>query len=52
MADPKNLDEILDFLQECIGAENVHVIHTQKDIEAVTLELELRAYLRSGGRLH
>ena len=47
-----DIDEVIDLIQKVVGIENIHVIRTQEDMEALTLEMELQEYLRSGGKLN
>ena len=44
--------EVLELLHKVVGEENVHVIRTQQDIDDLAVEMELREYLKSGGRLN
>ncbi len=43
---------VLEILKETFGSDNIVVINTKEDITNLELELELRDYLRSGGRLN
>lgn len=52
MTDKKNVDEVLELIQKAVGEGNIHVIRTQQDIDELTVEMELREYLKSGGRLN
>ena len=48
----KNIDEVIELIQKAVGDGNVHVIRTQQDIDELTVEMELRDYLKGGGKLN
>lgn len=51
MIDDAAMNEVIEALKEIVGEDNIQIIKSD-ELEAFTLELELKQYLRSGGRLH
>ncbi len=48
----RHTNEVLEIIEKAVGEGNVHVIRTQQDIDDLTVEMELREYLKSGGLLN
>lgn len=45
-------NEVIETLKQAFGSDSVTIISTNEDVANLQLELELRDYLKAGGRLN